>query len=596
MGGMTAYFRPTPNTNLKSQALTLWSGLPFDGSWYAVDAWYLSSGVLFESGIANIASGGAPLYLVDGFNNLVLNGYGEPIIIGYSPGISVRPGFIGATTDGLGSYLLPPAGSLIYYSSGSVETTYALPTASVFTGIAYSNNPYMTDSAGNIFTLVSGAVEQIGAYSSTATAMTAANNTLYSLLPAIQSLGVFAISGAVASAVATPMTTPSCLAASGNMIAVGGWSSATLPSGFADISLGPNNAFAGISTAGTSSWAVSGSTFVLEQLVSGSPGEYVAWSPNGEWVLASDTVNNLVRVLAYSFGTLSQVETIAVTAPGQIEITPNSLWAFVACPAGVEILALTSGWGPSATIALAGCSTVLSISNASAAAGYSSGIANLTLTGSTWADTLTPLSFVPTTLAKNGSTLYAAGTNAAQIVGGPSGIYAGTAVDSFWQQGQFIVADPAGQLRVFGPQGSGYAQQNTSTAPSGATFVTSLGAIFAAGSPATSDLYTMTGPYVAAPMRYGVVSIYTSGWVSATLPIESLPEALTWDISGNIAVATSDNMLVSVSSLGTILSTMQVTQFVGQPQTTPLGLSALLAVSGSLYGATSLNDSLVQLI
>ena len=459
---------------------------------------------------------------------------------------------------------------------------------------------FCVDSSGNIFNFSQASgFSKVGTFGTPAIRASIGDDVLYSLLPEAQSLGAWSILANTSAAYTVPMNVPACLAALDQYTAVGGWSYASGASGFSDAANAYSQSqFAGVTPSGASLWNVSGFVWSEAQVLSSSPGSNLAWTPNDDWVLVSDPVNNLFRALEYSLGSLSQTQTIAVSSPGRLSVTPDSAWALVAYSGGVQPIYYDgSSWAASGNVSLAACSAVLALTTTTAVAGCSSGAAFLTLGASGWGiASVSALSYVPLTLATDGSgVIFAAGSGVAQILDGASGAYAGTAVDSMWQQGQFIVADPGGVLRIFGPSGSAYVQQGSIAAPSGTTFVAPIGGVIAAGDASATWLYQLTAPYTAARVRQGVLAVYASGWVSANLAIGSIPETLAWDASGHVAAATSDNMLVTMTAAGSILSTVQVNQFSGQPQTTPIGLSSLLASGGSLYGATCLNDSLVQL-
>lgn len=99
---MSAFSRPTPNVNLRSQSIALWAALPLVAVWYDFDAWALGA-----SGLIEVASGAGA-------------------------------GFIAAASDGSGAYMLQASGVLAYLSASGTVSAYPTPSGSVFTGMAYN--------------------------------------------------------------------------------------------------------------------------------------------------------------------------------------------------------------------------------------------------------------------------------------------------------------------------------------------------------------------------------------------------------------------------------------------------------------------------
>jgi hypothetical protein len=120
--------------------------------------------------------------------------------------------------------------------------------------------------------------------------------------------------------------------------------------------------------------------------------------------------------------------------------------------------------------------------------------------------------------------------------------------------------------------------------------------LFASMATATNE-YNFTSPFHVSPVRSGVVSIYaSSSWSSAQLKVGQQPTAVSWNPSGNVSVVTLQNEFYTINVTGGIVASGVVAQFAGQAQSTPIGMSYLWWLGANLYSATSMNDSLVQLV
>jgi hypothetical protein len=577
-------------------------------------------------------------------------------------------GFCGVATDASGNaYICRHTGSLIELTSGGSASVYSLPSGVPYVGVAYLQAealPYVINASGAISVLSGAAFVPVSpdpAFPDSVYALAGSGSVLATLLPSLSGVGLFTLSSSGAGTSgffgASGISNLTCLAVgSGEVtIAVGGWNQASFGSGFAAGGLAAdpqNSALLLGATSGTISLlSIVSGVVSLSQSISGvAAPNFVSWSANGASGFACDPTSGHVYVLNYGASTLTLAQTLSLYDASQAAFDPGNLYALVTQPGSglVTVLDYSGSWASGQTIALSGATSVLALGSGSAAIGYASGLAYLTLSGSTWTVSASAaLSFLPSSLATGlPGTIYAVGTSGsvgclAELSGGSvvaSGSWNGSADQILWVQGQIVISDRAsGLLRLFEPiYSSGGLTEFTFVNASGGPlnfvnasggpllwtggFVTSYGPSFqqthtysgpstgwgaiAFASPyliacsgSVGQMFQFAAPYALAPVQSGIVSAYVaSAWASAQLGPLQTPECLAFDVSGNVSVATLQNTFFTISPSGSITASGSILQADDQPQTTPIGISALLWTAGHLYGATSLNDSLVQVV
>jgi hypothetical protein len=602
---MSAIFvRPTNTlTSLKSAALSAYGVTPLVGSNFDLDAYLLVAQALTQTAVSGVTGGDGP------------------------PGTGLAACF---SDNASGAYLLQHFGSLIHLSSGAVITPYAAEASgSVFTGgvISSGNLPYIVDSAGNLFTLQAGVLVGVGTAPAFGDppALTLSYDggaNLYTNLASASGIGSFHLTGATAGAsglIASPFQKILCIAASGTNIAAGGYNYASITSGYSALAFNPNlpNFVAGVPFGGSGidvitidaygNWAVSHTTSGV-----GVPAS-LAWSANGETVLAATPGSNALYVLEFTFGALALSQTLTVSGAAAIGLFNDSATALVCSPSQNEVTPLSFNgvtWAAGTPLAIADPTSIATLLGFSAAVGMASGVIFYELTGSTWAPYASgALPFTPTGVASDlQGNAYACGSVSASgelylvsptmVSGAPP--WPGNAVSAIGVQGQAIVYDATNSLlRIFGSLLGVPSQSSTITAPASGLTLALAASGFAAAGHATVQAYDMVGPGVAEQVRQGVVGVYNTGttdWSTLVLGDGHVPTALAWNPSGNVSVATLQNSIYSITPTATLSVSGTVPQFAGQPQTTPIGLSDLLWLEGVLYSATSLNDSLVTQI
>jgi hypothetical protein len=568
---------------------------------------------------------------------------------------STELGFAGVAPSGnVGLWLLPFYGPLSLYNMSGIVNAYVPPNAAiVFTGLgSLSTVPYAVDASGNIYTLAentttidilslydvlstadlfassglgtSGLVA-IGTFGSPALTLSGQGNKLYTLSATASGIGTATISGTgsgavvTSSLIATPMPVPSCLAVSGSLIAVGGWGTMTISSGFSALAANPlnNTSFIGATPAvsAISYWQLNGLNGWAEtQTLSGIGSlNALAWSSIGNTLLGTDSINNVLSVFNYTFGSLTRSQTLALSGATAVGLTPNATKALACQPSLNTVTSLSLGgstWALGAPLSIAKASSVFLPTASTAVVGASGALVNLQYTLGAWViGASTTLSFTPSYLASDSlGNIIAAGTQGANgylYTQGLTATFSGSVVGLFYQQGQYVIADGTNsRLRVFSLFAGALTEQNDYQGPNSlqalnATSIISpitvATTIIAAGSGAT-EFFNLSAPYALAANKNGEVSTYNgSGWVTTNLQ-SYIPTALTFDPSGRITVATLQNELFTISPTGGVIASGVITQFTGQPQATPLGISSLQWINNSLFATSSLNDIVLEII
>lgn len=552
-------------------------------------------------------------------------------------------GFVGAISGASsGAYILPFSGALGFYSSGGVLTSYTTPSGYVFTGLAeVSGVPYLIEALGHVFTLSGSTVigfGQYGSYSSSgyssvaaisefaisefnmtvnqqvlpAIGLVAVNNILYTILSPGSGVGSMTVSSAVTGLVQTPMTMPMALAASGSLLAVCGWSPVSIASGFSAMAFNPSNllTFVGAnpSVSGLTTWSSDASgNWSFGTLTSGAGNtQGLAWVSGANTLLAADPTSGVVRVYTYSFGSLSLAQTLVVSGATAIAITSNGSNALVCSPGANTITPLTvsgSGWAVSGSVSLANPLSLVMSNNTQAFVGYASGVSKLTLSGGAWsASGVLSLPFPVSAIGLDTTgNIIAAGVSGASgfiYTQGSTGTFPDGADGILYQQGQYFISDPSNSyIHVFGLVAGTLIETGGMSVPAGIAGLYTDGTSIYAPATASTSIYYLSAPSTLSPRRAGEVSVYNgSSWASTLLKEGQQPTAITFDPSGNVTATTLENYIYTISFSGGVISSGVVTQFSGQPQSTPLGLSSLLWQSGKLFGTSSLNEVYAELV
>ena len=339
--------------------------------------------VLYGSGIAT------PNWYVDGAEAFYASGVGSGLA--FVAGISglAGSGFVAACGDGAsGAYFLHHVGTLVQLTSGGVVSGLPGVSGSIFTGLTLgpSNTPFAVTAAGAVSKLVSGALSGVGSFTIPAVGLVTSGALLYSVLPSVSGIGSFNTGSLATGIVTTPMASPALLASSGQFVAVAGWDGQTIASGFSAIAPAVSGAFfvgATLSSSGVSQWLNDGNENWTEtQIVSGA-GQPISltWQPDSSRVFASDTTNNHITILSYTFGSLAIAQTIPLTGVAAVAVTLNSAAALAIQPSQNKVTPLVvsgSGWAASGTsLTIANPQSIIDVSTTQMIVGNSSGLTPL---------------------------------------------------------------------------------------------------------------------------------------------------------------------------------------------------------------------------
>ena len=533
----------------------------------------------------------------------------------FLPGIAIGSGtygFSSSATDASGGLWMTSWDGILSHvsSGGTLLSAVAMPSGQAYVGTACcAGSGFAASSSGIVYT---GAAAQLGTFPVSLATLASSGTTLAAVLPA-SGIGLMNANTGATGFVSLPagMSVPACMAlASGRPIVVAGWSNAALLSGAVAaaqnlqnpasmIAVGSGHAYlwtapSPYSDAWTQSQAVSG----LASLAG------VAWRPDGAQALAVSAASGLVQVLGYALDVLSIGQVLSVSGACSIAVAGNSINALVAQSGQAQLATLTYGgsaWAAGSPVTgMTGIVAVAGYGASGAIAAVASGLQYLTLTsGGIWSPSGTvSLGFAPKSIAVDSfGQVYAAGSGMVAMASGTSLLATGSwsggvATAVAVQQGRIAVAVPSDSLlRVFGLSSPGSLSQQYSTAMSSgspAGLALSTTTLFAMA-PSGTAMYGFSGsPFALTPVLSGSVSFWNgSAWSGAAMGPGHVPTAVGFDSYGDAWVSTRQNTLWCVTQVGGVLFSGALQQYPGQPQTTPLCVSSLLA-SGSIYAATSI--------
>jgi len=527
-------------------------------------------------------------------------------------------GFGSAAPDTSGGvYATTWDGTVQHVTSGSVITSGVLPSGQVYVGTAYAGGSGFALAATGTVYGSGGAL--VGTFPLPARPLVSSGTTLMAPMPS-SGVGLMNASNGATGFIALPggMTTISCIAAaSGDRLAVAGYSVAPSLSGMAAAALDPqiNTSMLAVGSGHALLWGAPGpyaDAWAQTQSVTGLANlTAVAWRPDGTQALACSPASGAVQVLAYTAGVVSLAQTLTVSGACSVTVAGDSTDALVAMSGQSQAVPLTyagSTW--SSGTAITGLSGIVAVApyGASGAAVAMSGAVqyyNLTPPGAWAFSASAAIGFVPTVMAVDQfSQVYVAGSGAVALVSGAavvaSGTWAGAAPTSIIvQQGRIILAIPSDNLlRIFGYSASGTLSQQNSVALSlgarvglGLSYTT----LFVMGSGST-PLYGFSGsPYALTQPLSGSTALWTgSAWVTGGMGVGHIPSAIGLDASGGVWVATIQNTLWHFTSGAVLSSSGIVQQFSGQAQTSPISPSAILTTTSGVFVATSIPGVMVQ--
>jgi hypothetical protein len=545
---------------------------------------------------------------------------GSGIALGAVSGIDGNFGYAGLVPNvsgGLGLLrfqdtftFLTPAGGIENFPapSGAVQTN-------LFNALTvYNNTPFMADVSGNVFSFngASGTVSQFGAFGQPTIGLAVAGASLYAAAPASGLLVSCSLTSAVTGSIAAPVATPSCIAGSGSLIALGGWGQANIASGFTQIAPNPVDTilFTGITTgaSGFTSWLENASGIWSQQqhLTNTQTATQMNWTALGNSLLVANTISGTVDIYGLSLNVISLAQSLPVSGASSIATAPNSINGLV-CSIGqnlvTSIYETGSTWFASGSVSIASPNSAIAESDGTHAyVGGTSGLSLMTLFGDMWELTSTiALPFTPKYLTSGSNGIYAAGASGASgfvysVAGAVSGSFVGGVSGLLAINGQVLLLDPTGVLRFFDQ--TTLVQAGSATISSGALSMAQIGTEIFVSFPGITQQYALAAPYTTQNVKTSTVGIYntaTSGWINTTLGPDLTPQALTFDVSGNVTVATLENYILTIAASGGISAQRQIPVFSGQIANTQMGLSSLTWINSRLYVTSSMNECFMDL-
>lgn len=587
----------------------------------AIPAWFWPpSGVAARS--VALAPFGSGMAIADWVTPTIWPFGGSGTAAGITPGIVLAtgtPGIGSMAPDGVsGVWALAWDGRLWHQPPTGAAALTSMPTGAVYVGCAaVPGSGFALAASGSVYKS-DGTL--LGSWPTYAWFMGSSGTTLATLLPA-SGVGVMTAGGGVTGLIALPaaITVPSCIdLVSGSPLAIAGWQNAPALSGAAAAMLDPQDSTAMLSVgsgfariwkapdAASENWAQTQALTGFTNLSA------VAWRPDGTQAIAASATSGVVQVIGYTVGVLSLAQSLILTGACSVAVAGDSTHAVIAQSGQAQLTQISFGgstWTAGAAVTgLPGITAVASFGPSGAVAAYTSGLAFLNLITGAWTVSNTlALGFAPTAVTVDPFLqVYAGGSGSVAVTSGAtllgSGSWAGSSPTSIAiHQGRIILAVPSdGAYYMFGESSlvpGTFTQQGSGSLALGSRVGLALSdtLLFTMGSGSTLTYGFSGSPFTLTPVLSGVASQWNgSSWTSTVLGIGHTPSACGHDASGTLWVTTIQNTLWNLTSGGTVLSSGIVTQYDPQPQTVPIGASALQAFNNGMYVSTSMPGVLVQ--
>lgn len=563
---------------------------------------------------------------------------GDAFLAGYVLATGT-PGFVGAvgnfpapeaSTDGL--LALTFDGVAYMATDGwppSASAAVSMPSGRVYVGCAagVSSSGYALSSDGAASWLTwnggAGASGALGSWPAPSRFLAASGSatgsgTLATVLES-SGVGIMAVPGGATGIVAFPsaIASASCIAMTSGTLAIGGWSIAPSLSGAAAAAMDPqNDSFvAAVGSGYALTWrpspttAVSGENWTQTQALTGLLDlKAMGWAPDGTQFLAASVSSGQVQAVSFIAGVMALAQTLAVSGACSVAVAGDSTHALVAQSGQSQLATLTyagATWSTGAPVTgFPGVVAVVSSGDTDALVAWTSGISLLTLTTGGWVPgSSAATSFAPAALYLDRfGNAYAAGSGQLVVLNGStlsvagSGSWpGGTPTAVVAHEGRVVVAAPVdGRLYVLGESQPSLWTLQSSGSASAAGLGLSDTVLFAMDASATRTYGFSGTPYALLRVTSGAAAQWDgAAWTTTVLGIGHNPSCCAFDGSGNLVVATLQNTLWTVTS-GGVGTSGEVPQYSPQPQTVPLGPSALLSSGGHLYATTSMPGVLVE--
>lgn len=154
------------------------------------------------------------------------------------------------------------------------------------------------------------------------------------------------------------------------------------------------------------------------------------------------------------------------------------------------------------------------------------------------------------------------------------------------------------QIRFFEFAQGNFTQENSLTITSDRSGIAQTGETVWILGPTSVSMYRWGGPFNLSPILSGWVSIYNGSTFTSAVPgIEHMPSSVTWDVSGTVWMATTENDLYHINLTGTIESGSVIPVYPLQNAGVPLGVSQIeWWTDNHLYGSSVFNGQLIQIL
>lgn len=544
------------------------------------------------------------IYLVDNHGNFIVS----------PPGIfTTSPNWPAAVANG---YLLDNLLGLIAWSGG--EEGFSNPP---FVALASGGFGLFSISPSQVWNQDGGLVSGIST-SGVFTGLGSGATTLWLLSSDVLWQATLSSDSSASTVVsATLPFTATCMAASGGILAVGGYTNNTLSSGAYAIAVAPGGvSLVTFPTAGTTqSYVLSGqpAAWTLLATTTGLPtyssGITAAWADNGNQILLSDAVLGRWAAFSYTAGVVALLSSGALAGIGPgLAISSDSAYAIIPNPpaSGFSLLVASGvGWAssgfagptgvaplPAAPMLVSGDAFAVAISGEATILAYNAGV---------WAyQQPVPLGFTATAGAFDPTTSLAYWANPASVAattwagsitgvvasGGLSRPASGSASSMVVSRGQIVLAQPqsaGGQLSIVGLVTDNLLQLQTTVAVPGITVVADPLADFsiAVATSGSLSFWRFTAPYVLTQETSGVFTTVNGSMIVS--PVSGLGPGY---VPSALGIGAGGGMLLSTYSGGLGLLSAGPA---GQVQALASGgFGAILAASGITYLPTEVQGAL----
>ena len=530
------------------------------------------------------------------------------------------------------------------------NVSYTLPSGAILTGTkVVSNIPYFVDTDGTLYTVSSGAVSSLGAFTHTGNIfLEALGNTLYTLSPSAGTVESYVLSGVFSSMTVSGITVPSVLtcSASGNYLAVSGTNDVVFPEGYNGMvsntfSNGDNYVIGINKSSNTIDYyapnSITNNTFYKKSTVSGSGApEYISNTDNGLYIFVSDTTNGKVQIYQNALDNIDLDATFSISNCANVVPISNNAQALVCQTDTITpLIMIGTSWSVQSSLSFTNPTGGICVTNTLAIIGTTNGFSLLNYNGSSWTVfSTTSLPFTPTSFAMDSNShIYmsgtVSGTSYISVVSGTSIIgqvsWSGSVSSIRIMQDQLFALDSSTNtvygfelLKAINVKNSSTLNSVvfTQITPTSTTLYSLLPKTYFTNIPSstvglvltffgmfiysTASTYQvwLTLPYTLRNCTQSRISVYNgSSWaITTSFNTNDTVGALKFDVNNNLWAVNLSNTLSEIDPVnGTILSSTTIAPYDVAQTNVPLGISAMIYSGTHLYGVSSLLNGIVEI-